>query len=386
MSGKCLDYIQNHNVEILSREDNGKAKLRCRKCGWKEIRNIYNTVAQARKTGFVCKSCRRITLDNETILRVKEWVEENGGLCLEQFDYTQRAQRKYTHKTKMLVNVCGHLNYLSYDDVLSGYTGRCNACAQGSLTNKEIIALGASLGIELDFNNIDRSRDRTYLVNFQYKCGHAGNNLKLSRLKQRKHGLCASCFTANRNRKNLKDTKEKLDKIISQQKWDIDYEIHIPQKGNTQMKFCCAGCQKISYLDLQVFFAAPSPYCHACRNSQCKWSCGEQCVKQWLDKHHINYEMQKSFNDLWGEKKKLRFDFYLTDNEHLREGLIEFDGAFHYQEQLLKINKKQKEYDNKKNNYCRVNNIPLLRIPYFKSTEMDNMLDDFITKLKDGGS
>ena len=96
--------------------------------------------------------------------------------------------------------------------------------------------------------------------------------------------------------------------------------------------------------------------------------------------------MQKSFNDLWGEKKKLRFDFYLTGNEHLREGLIEFDGAFHYQKQLLKINQKQKEYDNKKNNYCRVNNIPLLRIPYFKSAEMDNMLDDFITKLKDGGS
>ena len=86
-----------------------------------------------------------------------------------------------------------------------------------------------------------------------------------------------------------------------------------------------------------------------------------------------------TFNDLLGERNKLRFDFGIIENNTLSY-LIEYDGEQHFKpicfggsytkEELQERFRIRKLKDEIKNEYCKTNNIKLLRIPY---TEFDNI-------------
>lgn len=101
-----------------------------------------------------------------------------------------------------------------------------------------------------------------------------------------------------------------------------------------------------------------------------KTSIGEKNIKNILEKNNISYKEQVIFNDL-KNIKPLRFDFGIYENNKLVR-LIEFDGIQHYEEQqyftqdLISI----KNNDIIKNKYCKDNNIPLVRIPYWERDKM----------------
>lgn len=101
-----------------------------------------------------------------------------------------------------------------------------------------------------------------------------------------------------------------------------------------------------------------------------KTSIGEANIKQILETNNISYMKEYTFSDLIN-KRVLRFDFAILENNQVVR-LIEFDGIQHFKEQnyfshsLTEI----KNNDNIKNEYCKTNNIPLVRIPYW---ERDNI-------------
>jgi hypoxanthine phosphoribosyltransferase len=84
-----------------------------------------------------------------------------------------------------------------------------------------------------------------------------------------------------------------------------------------------------------------------------------------LDKHHINYIVEKRFVDC-KYKKPLPFDIFLPDYNVL----IEYDGPQHtiagvYRSKEPEIDLEfQILKDSIKTEYCRLNNIPLIRIPH----------------------
>ena len=89
---------------------------------------------------------------------------------------------------------------------------------------------------------------------------------------------------------------------------------------------------------------------------------GELKIKEILENNNINFEQQKKFENC-KDIRVLPFDFYI-DNKYL----IEFDGEQHFKpvehfkgEEGYKI---RQEHDEIKNQYCKDNNIPLIRIPY----------------------
>lgn len=100
----------------------------------------------------------------------------------------------------------------------------------------------------------------------------------------------------------------------------------------------------------------------------CLKSIGEREIQLLLDKYNINYKKEYTFSDL-KDKDFLRFDFgILNDNNELLY-LIEFDGEIHYNKggwngksdyELIHA------HDLMKNEYCKKNHIPLIRIPYWK--------------------
>lgn len=103
------------------------------------------------------------------------------------------------------------------------------------------------------------------------------------------------------------------------------------------------------------------------------WSCGciktsigESNIQQILDNNGISYIKEYSFSDL-KNKKVLRFDFAIMENEKVIR-LIEFDGIQHFkpQEYFTHSLEETQQNDRIKNEYCKLNNIPLVRIPYWK--------------------
>lgn len=111
----------------------------------------------------------------------------------------------------------------------------------------------------------------------------------------------------------------------------------------------------------------------------CMKSIGEQKIIKLLINNNIHFETQKRFETCRNPKtnNQLIFDFYINDNF-----LLEYDGIQHFKsstgwnnEQHLLYTKERDEY---KNQWCRENNIPLKRIPYWEleNITIENIMDD----------
>lgn len=99
----------------------------------------------------------------------------------------------------------------------------------------------------------------------------------------------------------------------------------------------------------------------------CLVSKGEQIIIEYLQNQQISYAKQYTFINLLGKNNcPLRFDFAIFSNGILI-GLIEFQGMQHYYNTYGLSNEDWAyclERDNKKREYCKQNNIPLLEIKY----------------------
>ncbi len=115
--------------------------------------------------------------------------------------------------------------------------------------------------------------------------------------------------------------------------------------------------------------------------SICSESKGEKIIRLYLEKNNINFKQEHRFKDC-KHKNLLRFDFYIP-NYNL---CIEFDGEQHYKafnhfggEERFKDTKNK---DKIKNNYCKENEINLLRIPYYEIENAEKILDREFEKLR----
>src|SRR5699024_5814289 len=113
-----------------------------------------------------------------------------------------------------------------------------------------------------------------------------------------------------------------------------------------------------------VYLVTPKDYIRGNRCPYCKQSKGERLVRGILDKHKIQYEIEKVYDNLKVRNQSLPYDFYIPSYNLL----IEYDGVQHFKPVQyfggLKKLKSQKRRDNLKNLYAKENGINLLRIPY----------------------
>jgi very-short-patch-repair endonuclease len=94
-------------------------------------------------------------------------------------------------------------------------------------------------------------------------------------------------------------------------------------------------------------------------------------IREFLEINKISFVQEKRFEDC-KDKRILPFDFYLPSYNLC----IEFDGQHHFQENHFKNYKSTKKHDEIKNQYCKDNDIDLLRIPYWEG----NKIEDIIAK------
>lgn len=103
----------------------------------------------------------------------------------------------------------------------------------------------------------------------------------------------------------------------------------------------------------------------------CKSSRGERLVRSVLNELNISFSEQIKFPDCKNHKE-LPFDFGITGNSGEILALVEYDGIQHFEQfshfgGKLKFEQQAKN-DKIKTNYCKDNNISLLRIPYTVSS------------------
>lgn len=113
-----------------------------------------------------------------------------------------------------------------------------------------------------------------------------------------------------------------------------------------------------------------------------KQSHGELFIEQLLKDNNIRYQKEYVFPDLLSPKNGfLRFDFAIFDTKDNLIKLIEFDGETHDTNFISGWNTYekivyQKQCDELKNEYCKKNNIPLVRIGYEKKKSIN--IEDLI--------
>lgn len=104
---------------------------------------------------------------------------------------------------------------------------------------------------------------------------------------------------------------------------------------------------------------------------------GEKSICQILDNWEIKYVQQYKFAYCC-DKRPLPFDFYLPDFGVC----IEFDGIHHFEQRdgWTDLEEVQR-HDNIKNKFCKNNGIPLIRVPYWVSGELEYYLFDEFVKI-----
>ena len=135
---------------------------------------------------------------------------------------------------------------------------------------------------------------------------------------------------------------------------------------------CQCDCGNIVYVPAHSLSSGATMSCGCLRSK------GEEKISQILQENNIPYKTQYSFSSCRFEnsEKLAKFDFYV-DNKYL----IEFDGEQHFFANGRGWNTEANftntlKRDNFKNQWCRDNNIPLIRIPYthYKSLSIKDLL------------
>lgn len=141
----------------------------------------------------------------------------------------------------------------------------------------------------------------------------------------------------------------------------------------------CNECGEIFTTSYCAFMQHGGQVCSKCASNLSK---GERAIKNILEEHNIEFNMQFRFDDC-RNIISLPFDFYLPNYNVC----IEYDGEGHYKpinrggisdEEAIAVLNGIKYRDSIKTDYCNDNNIKLIRIPYW---DFDNINYILTTKL-----
>ena len=182
---------------------------------------------------------------------------------------------------------------------------------------------------------------------------------------------CPKC--ANHGRVSEREMIERLKKSNPTIRYISGYKGLMPHAN-----FECLRCGN-------KWSTPPNSVLHGRGCPVCKLSHGELEVSKILDKLNIKYERQYKFPDC-KDVRSLPFDFYIKSYNVC----IEYDGVQHFmpirfgkhetEEQLNEKFKLQQKRDKIKNDYCKNNNINLIRIPYTELKNIETILNKYFLK------
>ncbi len=141
------------------------------------------------------------------------------------------------------------------------------------------------------------------------------------------------------------------------------------KEGKQIFKVECKYCKSILIKDS---YSINKTHCDNYDDMSIK-SNGEKLIKKYLKKNNIDFKKEYTFDDL-KIIRNLRFDFAIFYNDEL-EYLIEFNGRQHYGINSKYTSDNIYKSDKMKINYCKINNIKLIVIPFWCIDRIKDVLD-----------
>jgi uncharacterized protein YecE (DUF72 family) len=266
---------------------------------------------------------------------------------------------------KFKCNIDGHKRELTYHSFVYNDNG-CPRCSNRIVYIEEALD---NVNRRLKEINASLREPFVYKTNkskIKLKCNVDGHKWapKYSNLVNNNEG-CAKCAGV------LKLTQEEAEKNVLNQCKIMNYELVEPfiysGTASTKLLLKCNDCGCIWPVNYNNFLSIKSG-CPRCAASK-----GEREIENILKEKNISYIAEKTFNEC-KYINCLKFDFYLTEMNKC----IEFDGIQHFEsfdffggeEGLKELQKRDKI----KNQYCKNNNIDLIRIPYWDFNKIEQIL------------
>lgn len=272
-------------------------------------------------------------------------------------------------KMKWVCSNCGDIFECRLGHIISGNKITCNKCSKERELNKrtykinDVINVFLNNGLKLleDYKNTKtyikcETKEGYYVISNYNNCKNNSKPLIFHKLNPYtiyniKHYININNIDVELLSNEYIDSKEKL-------KWK-----------------CKCGREYLCEWDR--FYVQKAYRCERCSKSMSNL---EKYVEDWLIKNNVNSIKQFKFDDC-KYKRSVPFDFAIFKNNKLTN-LIEVDGIQHFQP--IEYFGGQDRFEERiiidkiKDDYCKENNINLIRIPYWEFDENNT----YINKLK----
>lgn len=353
------NYIENTGYKLLSTEYTSCKQLLELICS---KGHKYTASFSSFKKGYGCKICSGHYKDT------KMYKEQLKNIQNGEFEVLEDYQKGYIvikHRHK----ICGKEFKTSPNNFIS--SPGCPKCRKTHRWNNELIRekIFELYGNEYELLEDFKTAEQRHL----FKHNVCGNEYLVAISQFLIGNKCPYCYG------NIKLTTEQYQTRVKEAT-DNEYII-LEEYINSQTK--------ILHKHLKCgneFLMTPSSFLYQDqRCPKCQRSKGENNITQWLINNNINYIPQYKFNDC-KNIRPLPFDFAIfNENNHLY-CLIEFDGEQHFKWRGYRMSYEKfldlQYRDNLKNQYCKDNNIPLLRISYKDFKKINEILDKELELLK----
>lgn len=356
------DVLSLHGVELISKEYKNTTtpiNMIC-KCG-KPFSKIMKIM---KKSGlYMCNECvlkRQAENQMKPYEEVKKLLEERGfALCVEKNEY-KGLKYKYLVECKN-----GHKRQQVIQDIISGHN--CKVCASIENGKKQSHSFEYIKEYIENFNYKLLSKECDYKNSYSHitvQCDKNHSEYCVSFDNFRGGARCPHCYNEKRGRSSLVPYSDRCEYVESFGYKIITSEDEYVDASHPIEVMCDKG---------HIYTTNLHGFRNGYRCTKCNISKGEMLIESLLKKNNIIFETQHTFDDC-KFKRVLLFDFYLPK----QNTLIEYDGRQHFE--IVKafgglegfIDTKIR--DTIKNEYCKNNNIKLIRIPYWEFDNIENIL------------
>ena len=246
---------------------------------------------------------------------------------------------------------CGKETKVTSYNLRNGHTKSCGCLRHRTPVNK-INMIGQKFGRALVIKEVERDATGH---DIKYECICDCGTIFITRGGALRSGKCQSCGCYNKERTSevhkIPMLGKKFGKLI------VIEQVESPNKRLYYRCQCeCGNYTVVVGEDIR------SGHTTSCG---CLKSKGEDAISKILRSANIPFEKEKTFDSCRFPKTNYhgRFDFYV--NNHY---LIEYDGIQHFgvpnKWDKYETTEERKERDEYKTQWCKENNIPLIRIPY----------------------
>lgn len=317
-----------------------KLKIRCL------IHGIFMQSPHSHLTGRGCPRC-----SNKYKLTTDDFISKANLVHSNKYDYSETIYNNSKASLNIKCPIHGIFRQLANNHIV-GYG--CPQCGgKITLTNDDYINRAVKT-----HNNIYDYAETIYVnskTKVKVKCDIHGIFTQMP-FNHLNGGGCPKC--AGRN----KTTEEFVIEANSIHENIYDYTLSKYLGNKIKLDIICPIHG--------IFFQIPHSHLVGSGCPKCNKSKGEITIGKILNKHNIKFIEQKRFDDCLGNKNKLPFDFYLSDDNCV----IEYDGRQHFE--VVRFNGCSEEVakqcyestiknDKIKTQYCVDNKIKLIRIPFY---------------------